>query len=105
MQGRTGTRPLHLQLCRMDQTQRTRGVKRGRCEDGSRAAVERAAGPLLMGSSHAVLTCLEEVTSLPAVLSQLIMGYRGDRDINSTGGAFAAKLADGRVVMWAPRLW
>ena len=74
-------------------------MKRGR-EDESSEAVERPAGPLLMESSLAVLACLEEVASMPAVLAQLIMGYRDDRDIYSTGRAFAAKLADGRVVTW-----
>ena len=53
-----------------------------------------------MGSSHAFLACLEEAASLPAVLAQLIIGYRDDRDIYSTARAFAAKLPDGRVVTW-----
>ena len=75
-------------------------MSRGRREDGSMEAVERAVGPLLMGSSNAILACLEEVASLPAVLAHLIMGYRDDRDIFSTKRAFAAKLADGRVVTW-----
>ena len=55
-----------------------------------------------MGSSHAVLACLKEVSSLPAALAHLIMGYRDDREIYSTS---SAKLADGRVVTWKLAGW